>query len=265
MRRRVQRPHPRTTRPRRGASRRSARCVLHSMLNCATTVRRNGTRWLSESTQSIERRQKKNPRRPASMPLVRQFERAPHGRQWARSSNSGGFGSNFLSCWPRRPDSGSVPYASCDGRTSMIPAGHHLARGRGQNGPRPVEDRFRGTLVAELRQFQGRLYRRKWAMERKHWPIRDVAAVGGWKSIRSLVECYAQSDRDTMRAVVNAARTFNAIDLERSRFATREPWSPRAANPAGGGRHRWRRRAHAPLAVWPLTSALSWWAARCRK
>ena len=23
-------------------------------------------------------------------------------------------------------------------------------------------------------------YRRKWAMERKHWPMRDVAAVGGW-------------------------------------------------------------------------------------
>lgn len=31
-------------------------------------------------------------------------------------------------------------------------------------------------------------YRRKWAMERKHWPIRDVAAVRGWKNIRSLLE-----------------------------------------------------------------------------
>ena len=69
-------------------------------------------------------------------------------------------------------------------------------------------------------------YRRKWAIERKHWPIRDVAAVGGWKSIRSLVECYAQSDRETMRAVVNEPRKLLATDLEPSQLATREPWSP---------------------------------------
>ena len=69
-------------------------------------------------------------------------------------------------------------------------------------------------------------YRRKWAMERKHWPIRDVAAVGGWKSIRSLVECYAQSDRETMRAVVNEPRKLLTTDLEPSQLATREPWSP---------------------------------------
>ena len=69
-------------------------------------------------------------------------------------------------------------------------------------------------------------YRRQWAMERKHWPIRDVAAVGGWKSIRSLVECIAQSDRETMRAVVNESRKLFATDLEPSQLATREPWSP---------------------------------------
>ena len=50
-------------------------------------------------------------------------------------------------------------------------------------------------------------YRRRWAMERKHWPIGDVAAVGGWKRIRIMVECYAQSDRDTMRRVVNEPKT----------------------------------------------------------
>ncbi|HEY7393957.1 MAG TPA: tyrosine-type recombinase/integrase, partial [Gemmatimonadaceae bacterium] len=69
-------------------------------------------------------------------------------------------------------------------------------------------------------------YRRKWAMERKHWPIRDVAAVGGWKSIRSLVECYAQSDRETMRAVANEPRKLLSTDLQPSQLATREPWSP---------------------------------------
>lgn len=71
-------------------------------------------------------------------------------------------------------------------------------------------------------------YRRKWAMERKHWPMRDVAAVGGWKCLRSLLECYAQADRDTMRAVVNEPRKLLSTDLQPSQLATREPWSPPA-------------------------------------
>ena len=71
-------------------------------------------------------------------------------------------------------------------------------------------------------------YRRKWAMERKHWPMRDVAAVGGWKSLRSLLECYGQADRDTMRAVVNEPRKLLSTDLQPSQLATREPWSPQA-------------------------------------
>jgi integrase len=69
-------------------------------------------------------------------------------------------------------------------------------------------------------------YRRKWAMERKQWPLRDVATVGGWKSLRSLIECYAQADRDTMRAVVNETRKILSTDLQPSQLATREPWSP---------------------------------------
>ena len=69
-------------------------------------------------------------------------------------------------------------------------------------------------------------YRRKWAMERKRWPTRDVAAVGGWKCLRSLLDCYAQSDRETMRAVVNEQRKLSAADLQPSQLATREPWSP---------------------------------------
>jgi hypothetical protein len=85
-------------------------------------------------------------------------------------------------------------------------------------------------------------YRRKWAMERKHWPIRDVAAVGGWKCPRSLVECYAQSDRETMRAVVNEPRKLLSTDLQPSQLATREPWSPPADRPhrrcAPGNRRR---------------------------
>src|SRR5437868_5882028 len=90
-------------------------------------------------------------------------------------------------------------------------------------------------------------YRRKWAMERKHWPMRDVAAVGGWKSLRSLLECYAQADRDTMRAVVNEPRKLLSTDLQPSQLATREPWSP----PVGRSQTRClpkanRRRCTAP-------------------
>lgn len=81
-------------------------------------------------------------------------------------------------------------------------------------------------------------YRRKWAMERKHWPLRDVAAVGGWKSVRSLVECYGQADRETMRAVVNEPRKLLSRDLQPSQRATREPWSP----PSGRCRKQGPRR-----------------------
>jgi hypothetical protein len=44
--------------------------------------------------------------------------------------------------------------------------------------------------------------RRKWATDRKHYPVVDVAAAGGWRDIRTLLTCYQQPDPDTMRAVV---------------------------------------------------------------
>lgn len=45
-------------------------------------------------------------------------------------------------------------------------------------------------------------YRRKWAMERKHLPLTDVAAVGGWKDVGTLLSCYSQPDRQTMLDVM---------------------------------------------------------------
>lgn len=41
-------------------------------------------------------------------------------------------------------------------------------------------------------------YRRKWATERKHFPIADVAAAGGWKDIETLLRCYSQAHEQTM-------------------------------------------------------------------
>jgi hypothetical protein len=37
-------------------------------------------------------------------------------------------------------------------------------------------------------------YRRKWAIERKHLPLKDVAAAGGWKDVNTLLEIYQQPD-----------------------------------------------------------------------
>jgi hypothetical protein len=45
-------------------------------------------------------------------------------------------------------------------------------------------------------------YRRKWATVRKHLPLTDVAAAGGWKSTQTLLKCYQQADEATMLQVV---------------------------------------------------------------
>lgn len=46
-------------------------------------------------------------------------------------------------------------------------------------------------------------YRRKWGTERKHLPLVDVAAAGGWKGERMLSTIYQQPDLDTMLAVMS--------------------------------------------------------------
>ena len=45
-------------------------------------------------------------------------------------------------------------------------------------------------------------YRRKWATVRKHLPLTDVAAAGGWKNTETLLRCYQQPDEGTMLRVV---------------------------------------------------------------
>ena len=58
---------------------------------------------------------------------------------------------------------------------------------------------------ADLSELDGGLchpFRRKWASERKHLPVKDVAAVGGWKDVGTLLIAYQQADRATMLAVM---------------------------------------------------------------
>ncbi len=62
---------------------------------------------------------------------------------------------------------------------------------------------------AALSKLDGSLwhaYRRKWASERKHLSVTDVAAAGGWKGTETLLSCYQQADRDTMLAVMSEPR-----------------------------------------------------------
>ncbi len=44
--------------------------------------------------------------------------------------------------------------------------------------------------------------RRKWATERKGYPVKDVAAAGGWKDEGTMLKAYQQADPETIRNVV---------------------------------------------------------------
>lgn len=59
--------------------------------------------------------------------------------------------------------------------------------------------------VAGLPKLEGGLwhpYRRKWASERKHHPLADLAAAGGWVDTPTLITCYTQPDPATMLKVM---------------------------------------------------------------
>lgn len=59
--------------------------------------------------------------------------------------------------------------------------------------------------LAKLPKHEGSLwhaFRRAWATARKHLPLKDTAAAGGWASTETLVRCYQQPDEETMLAVV---------------------------------------------------------------
>ena len=44
--------------------------------------------------------------------------------------------------------------------------------------------------------------RRKWATERKGYPVKDVAAAGGWRDEGTMLKSYQQADAETIRQVV---------------------------------------------------------------
>ena len=69
---------------------------------------------------------------------------------------------------------------------------------------------------AKLPKLEGGLwhpYRRKWATERKHHSLKDVAAAGGWKDTETLLTCYQQPDADTLLAVMSEPKKIRDAAL----------------------------------------------------
>jgi hypothetical protein len=67
-----------------------------------------------------------------------------------------------------------------------------------------------------LEQLKGGLwhpFRRKFATERKHMPVIDVAHAGGWKETRTLLQCYQQPDEATLQQVVLGAPKLRSDGL----------------------------------------------------
>lgn len=69
-------------------------------------------------------------------------------------------------------------------------------------------------------------YRRKWSKERKHLPMKDVMAAGGWRDVKTFMDSYNEPDLETMRQV--------AEEPERQR-AARQAAAERATSQATVG------------------------------
>lgn len=63
----------------------------------------------------------------------------------------------------------------------------------------------RAFAKAEVTPLNGGLWhslRRKWATERKGYPVKDVAAAGGWRDEGTILKSYQQVDPETVKQVV---------------------------------------------------------------
>jgi integrase len=77
--------------------------------------------------------------------------------------------------------------------------------------PRELFDQLlrQAEQKAELEHLRGGLwhpFRRKWATERKHLPIPDVKAAGGWKDTDTLLTCYQHTSDESMLAVMESPK-----------------------------------------------------------
>src|SRR5712691_11385765 len=89
------------------------------------------------------------------------------------------------------------------GNTPVFPAPKNPAQPCGRH----VLDGWlrKAYQLAELTPQPGGMWhslRRKWATERKGYPVKDVAFAGGWRTERTVLSSYQQADAETVRQVV---------------------------------------------------------------
>lgn len=71
----------------------------------------------------------------------------------------------------------------------------------------------RGEVLATLPHEPGRGWhslRRQFATELKHVPLKDLCALGGWKSAQTVLACYQQADPVTMRQALATRQRLEA-------------------------------------------------------
>lgn len=85
---------------------------------------------------------------------------------------------------------------------------------------KPVSKYVMDRLHIEAEKFAGvphlkgglwHSYRRKWATERKHFPIQDVMRAGGWSEPTSLQNAYQQADEATVLEVVTTPKRLREV------------------------------------------------------
>ncbi len=77
---------------------------------------------------------------------------------------------------------------------------------------------MRAYALSGTKKLRGGLwhtFRRKWATERKPYPLRDVAAAGSWSDVQMLLSCYQQPDAETFRLVIEGPETGSLTDTGR--------------------------------------------------
>jgi len=107
------------------------------------------------------------------------------------------------------------------GATWVFPA----QRKRGCSTSRHTFAKWWATVATEAklppvprRQFHS--LRRKFATEMKHAPLRDLAYLGGWKSVATVVEVYQRPDAETMQRALAARRPVDTSDLDGAQLGT---------------------------------------------
>jgi hypothetical protein len=89
------------------------------------------------------------------------------------------------------------------GNTPVFPAPRNPARACGRH---LLDGWLRKAYeLASLTRQPGGMWhtlRRKWATERKGYPIKDVTFAGGWRTERTVLGSYQQADAETVRQVV---------------------------------------------------------------